>query len=59
MDFINLDDKNDQESLMELLRKESAKDTQQVTVVDITALGLVEITRKKTLPPLYEQIKQV
>ena len=59
VDFINLDDKNDQESLMELLRKESAKDTQQVAVVDITALGLVEITRKKTLPPLYEQIKQV
>ena len=56
VDFINLDDKNDQDSLMELLRAESAKDTQQVTVVDITALGLVEITRKKTLPSLYEQI---
>ena len=56
VDFINLDDKNDQDSLMELLRAESAKDTQQVTVVDITALGLVEITRKKTLTSLYEQI---
>lgn len=57
VDFINLDDKKDQDTLLKLLKTESAGDTLPVNVVDITALGLVEITRKKELPSLYEQIK--
>ena len=57
MDFINLNDKKDQEILLKLLKDESAKDPLPVSIVDITALGLVEITRKKELPSLYEQIK--
>lgn len=58
VDFINLNDKKDQEKLLKLLKDESAKDPLPVNIVDITALGLVEITRKKDLPSLYEQIKK-
>lgn len=58
VDFINLNDKKDQEILLTLLKDESAKDPLPVSIVDITALGLVEITRKKDLPSLYEQIKK-
>ena len=58
VDFINLNVKKDQEILLKLLKDESAKDPLPVSVVDITALGLVEITRKKELPSLYEQIKK-
>ncbi|MCR4791944.1 MAG: ribonuclease E/G [Lachnospiraceae bacterium] len=58
IDFINLDDKKDQESLLMILEQESKNDTETITVHDITALGLIEITRKKDLPSLYEQIKK-
>ena len=58
VDFINLNIKKDQEILLNLLKDESAKDPLPVSIVDITALGLVEITRKKELPSLYEQIKK-
>ena len=54
-DFINLNDEEDRVTLLEILKNETAGDTETVCVVDITPLGLVEITRKKNLPPLYEQ----
>ncbi len=57
IDFINLKSESDREELLEVLRKESASDTETVMVIDITELGLVEITRKKNYPPLYEQLK--
>ena len=56
VDFINLSDENDKQSLTDILKDLSSKDIVQVNVIDITALGLVEITRKKELPPFYEQI---
>ncbi len=57
IDFINLVSEDARETLMELLKKESSDDIVKVTVLDITALGLVELTRKKDLPPLYEQLR--
>ena len=57
VDFINLVSEDDRNLLMETLRTEALRDTVKVSVVDITALGLVEITRKKELPPLYEQLR--
>ncbi|MCR5619459.1 MAG: ribonuclease E/G [Lachnospiraceae bacterium] len=57
IDFINLSSDEDRQLLMDLLKKETLKDTVKVSVLDITALGLVEITRKKELPPLYEQLR--
>ena len=57
IDFINLTSEDDREELMEVLQTESVNDTEKVMIIDITKLGLVEITRKKQFPPLYEQLK--
>lgn len=57
VDFINLVSSEDRESLLNALRSESANDTMKVSVAGITSLGLVEMTRKKELPPLYEQLR--
>ena len=48
----------DQKSLLELLRQEVRRDPVQTTVVDMTKLGLVEITRKKIRKSLYNQINE-
>lgn len=58
VDFINMRDKEDREELMRYLASLTRKDHQRTTVVDITALGLVEITRKKSSKPLAEQIER-
>lgn len=57
IDFINLKSDDMKNELMDVLRNESADDTETVMVIDITELGLVELTRKKEFPPLYEQLK--
>ena len=57
IDFINLKSEDDRNELLNLLKEESAYDTETVMVIDITELGLVEVTRKKEFPPLYEQLK--
>lgn len=54
IDFIDLKDKKHQRELMSLLRRELQKDRVKTVLVDITKLGLVEITRMKRQPPLWE-----
>ena len=44
-------------TLLDTLIEEARKDPVQTVVVDMTALGLVEITRKKTEASLYEKLK--
>jgi len=56
VDFINMNSKEQQEELLELLRKFVHRDKQKTAVVDMTSLGLVEITRKKEYKPLHEQL---
>lgn len=56
IDFINLVSSDDREKLLEILKRKSSDDIMKVFVAGITALGLVEMTRKKDLPPLYEQL---
>lgn len=56
IDFINMEDAQRDDTLMQALRVLAKKDHILTTVVDITALGLVEITRKKTTKSLSEQI---
>lgn len=58
VDFIDMESGQDQKSLLELLRQEVRKDQVQTTVVDMTKLGLVEITRKKVRKSLYDQINE-
>lgn len=57
VDFINMTRKEDPERLLSLLRNLVQKDRQKTNVVDMTQLGLVEITRKKDEPPLKEQFE--
>lgn len=54
VDFINMNDKELDRELLEELRREVSKDRIKTTVVDMTELGLVEITRKKQKPPVHE-----
>ena len=49
VDFINMESKEQEEQLLEELRILAKKDPVKTTIVDITALGLLEITRKKFL----------
>lgn len=56
VDFINMESAAKQEELLALLRRLVRGDKQKTHVVDMTPLGLVEITRKKTNKPLHEQL---
>lgn len=57
IDFINMEDEKKDAALLQELRMLAKKDRILTTVVDITALGLVEITRKKTTKSLCEQLE--
>lgn len=52
VDFINMRDKEHTKMLVEALKQETAKDQVTTRFVDLTRLGLAEITRKKTSRPL-------
>lgn len=58
VDFIDMHTREDQEQLLDTLRRHAAQDTVPTTVVDMTALGLVEMTRKKQKRPLWEQLAE-
>ncbi len=55
VDFINMESEEDTQQLLREFRFFLAKDPIQTSLVDITPLGLVEITRKKVRRPLYEE----
>ena len=55
VDFIDMESPADREELMEVLRLELKKDPVKTVLVDMTPLGLVEITRKKVRKTLKEQ----
>ena len=54
IDFINMQSKEHISQLLQLLKSEFVKDKVPTQIAGITALGLVEITRKRILPSLYE-----
>lgn len=56
VDFINLTSDENKEELMEVLETELRRDPVKTALVDMTALNLVEITRKKVRKPLAEQL---
>lgn len=56
VDFINMERPESQKELLTLLRHLCSRDPVPVQVVDMTPLGLVEITRKKRRRPLAEQL---
>ena len=55
VDFIDMGTREQNEKLMSGFRKYLAMDPVKTVLVDMTALGLVEITRKKIKRPLHEQ----
>lgn len=56
VDFINMENEQYQAELIQELKKLLKQDPVPCNFVDITALGLVEITRKKVKKPIYEVI---
>lgn len=56
VDFINMEEKESYDQLMRYLAQSTAQDPMQVKVEDLTALGLVEMTRKKVEVPLFRQL---
>ena len=57
VDFINMKREEHRQEIMGYLRGLIQRDKVKTTVVDMTPLGLVEITRKKITKPLYEQLQ--
>ncbi|MDO5146030.1 MAG: ribonuclease E/G [Eubacteriales bacterium] len=58
VDFINMRDKEQQRELLSYFTEQCAKDRIPCRVVDMTALGLVEVTRSKVKRPLHEQMRR-
>ncbi|MFV0241700.1 MAG: ribonuclease E/G [Lacrimispora sphenoides] len=59
IDFIDMEAEDDRRILMERLEGILSKDPVKTTVVEMTKLNLVEVTRKKIRKPLYEQALQM
>lgn len=55
VDFIDMESEEDKKLLLRTLSAYCLRDPVKTTVVDITKLNLVEITRKKIRRPFYEQ----
>lgn len=53
IDFIDMDNPEHQEAVLEELRKALSRDRTHTTVSGFSALGLVEMTRKRTRDSLY------
>ena len=54
VDFISMRSKEDNETLIQTMKEYLRDDPLKPKAVDMTALGLLEITRKKVRRPLYE-----
>ena len=59
IDLINMAEKENRQKLLEYLKMLTTQDPQHPRIVDMTPLGLVEITRKKSHPTLAEQWKKI
>lgn len=59
IDFINMKRNDDIYKLRDILIRELAKDSVPAKFVDITKLGLVELTRKKIRKPLHEELAKL
>ncbi len=56
VDFIDMERQEDRQALFGRLKEILSRDRIKTAVVDMTALNLVEITRKKVRKPLREQV---
>lgn len=58
VDFINLKDKERERAVLEYMRELLKRDPIPSRAIDMTELGLMELTRKKIAPSLAEQLKK-
>lgn len=58
IDFINMEEASYHERLLAFLKELAAEDRITVSVIDMTGLKLVELTRKKVKKPLHEMLVQ-
>lgn len=58
VDFINMESEKDNLELLAYLRELVKKDSVKTRVIDMTPLGLMEITRQKTSKTLWEVLSQ-
>lgn len=58
IDFINMEKQEQRDDLLRELERLFKKDPIKTTLVGMTSLNLVEVTRKKLKRPLLEQMKQ-
>ncbi|MDE5591154.1 MAG: ribonuclease E/G [Acetatifactor sp.] len=58
VDFINMKEEESRTEVMDCLKKNVRRDRVKTVVVDMTPLGLVEITRKKITKPLREALAE-
>lgn len=56
VDFVDIPKGAEKEELLSMLREEALKDPQKCRIVDVTALGLVEITRQRKSATLREAL---
>lgn len=56
VDFINMESQNYRRELITLMDRLVKKDRVKTAVIDMTSLGLIEMTRKKIMRPLREQL---
>ena len=56
IDFIDMAEEADRKALLSYLEEVVKKDPIKTTVVEMTKLNLVELTRKKIHKPLHEQL---
>lgn len=56
VDFINMEESRSRAAVMDCLKENVRRDKVKTVVVDMTPLGLVEITRKKITKPLREAL---
>ena len=57
VDFIDMESDEANQELLGVFRAELGKDPVPASLVDMTKLGLVELTRKKVRKPFYEQLR--
>lgn len=56
IDFINMKDKKFEKDLLNIAKDLSKRDSGSTKIIDITSLGIMEVTRRKKISSLKEQI---
>ncbi|WP_340371797.1 Rne/Rng family ribonuclease [Peribacillus sp. FSL E2-0218] len=54
IDFINMAQSRHEQEIIDIVKKETAKDEKRVQVIGFTELGILQVTRKRTSPSLSE-----